>query len=35
MVERFRPTIIGGIPTSLVALLNVPTNGADLSEVWL
>jgi fatty-acyl-CoA synthase len=33
MVERFRPTIIGGIPTSLVALLNVPTNGADLSSV--
>jgi fatty-acyl-CoA synthase len=35
MVERFRPTIIGGIPTSLVALLNVPTNGADLSSVRL
>jgi len=33
MVERFRPTIIGGIPTSLVALLNVPTNGADLSSL--
>jgi fatty-acyl-CoA synthase len=33
MVERFRPTIIGGIPTSLVALLNVPTNGADLSSI--
>jgi fatty-acyl-CoA synthase len=33
MVERFRPTIIGGIPTSLVALLEVPTNGADLSSV--
>jgi fatty-acyl-CoA synthase len=35
MVERFRPTIIGGIPTSLVALLNIPTNGADLSSVRL
>jgi fatty-acyl-CoA synthase len=33
MVERFRPTIIGGIPTSLLALLEVPTNGADLSSV--
>jgi fatty-acyl-CoA synthase len=33
MVERFRPTIIGGIPTSLVALLEVPTDGADLSSV--
>jgi fatty-acyl-CoA synthase len=33
MVERFRPTIIGGIPTSLAALLEVPTNGADLSSI--
>jgi len=33
MVERFRPTIIGGIPTSLVALLSIPTNGADLSSL--
>ncbi len=33
MVERFRPTMIGGIPTSLVALLNVPTNGADLRSI--
>jgi fatty-acyl-CoA synthase len=33
MVERFRPTIIGGIPTSLVALLNIPTDGADLSSL--
>jgi fatty-acyl-CoA synthase len=33
MVERFRPTIIAGIPTSLVALLDVPANGADLSSV--
>jgi fatty-acyl-CoA synthase len=33
MVELFRPTIIGGIPTSLLALLEVPTDGADLSSV--
>ena len=33
MVERFGPTIIGGTPTSLVALLNIPTNGADLSSL--
>jgi len=26
-------TIIGGIPTSLAALLEVPTNGADLSSI--
>jgi fatty-acyl-CoA synthase len=35
MVEHFQPTIIGGIPTSLGALLDVPTNGADLSSVRL
>jgi len=33
MVERFRPTIIVGVPTSIVALRNVPTNGADLSSL--
>jgi fatty-acyl-CoA synthase len=33
MVQLFRPTIIGGIPTSLLALLEVPTDGADLSSV--
>jgi fatty-acyl-CoA synthase len=33
MVERFRPTIIGGIPTSLLALLDVPADGADLTSV--
>jgi acyl-CoA synthetase (AMP-forming)/AMP-acid ligase II len=33
LVERFRPTIIGGTPTSLVALLNIPTSGADLSSL--
>src|SRR5258708_10937917 len=37
MVQRFHPTIIGNIPTSLVALLDVPPNGADLSSVrfWI
>jgi fatty-acyl-CoA synthase len=33
LVERLRATIIGGIPTSLVALLDVPADGADLSSV--
>ena len=33
LVERLGATIIGGIPTSLVALLDVPANGADLSLV--
>jgi fatty-acyl-CoA synthase len=33
LVERFRPTVIGGIPTSLVALLDVPVGNADLSSV--
>ncbi len=33
LVEKFRPTIIGGIPTSLVALLDVPVGKADLSSV--
>jgi fatty-acyl-CoA synthase len=33
LVEKYRPTHIGGIPTSLVSLLAVPTNGADLSSV--
>jgi fatty-acyl-CoA synthase len=33
IVERLRPTMIGGIPTTLVALLDVAKNGADLSSV--
>jgi fatty-acyl-CoA synthase len=33
MVEQHRPTVIGGIPTSLVALLDVPLNGADIGSV--
>jgi fatty-acyl-CoA synthase len=33
MVKQHRPTVIGGIPTSLVALLDVPLNGADIGSV--
>lgn len=33
IIEATRPTIIGGIPSSLVALLDVPLNGADISTV--
>lgn len=33
IVDRFEPTIIGGIPSSLTSLLEVPVNGADLSSV--
>lgn len=33
LVERFRPTVIGGVPTSLAALLNLPREGFDLSSV--
>jgi fatty-acyl-CoA synthase len=33
LVEKYRPTIVGGIPTSLVALLDVPTQGRDISSV--
>lgn len=33
IVERCRPTIVGGIPSSLIALLDVPLNGADISSV--
>lgn len=33
IVENLRPTIIGGIPSSLVALLDVPLEGADLGSV--
>lgn len=35
MVEMYKPTVIGGIPTSLSALLNVPLAGADISSVRL
>lgn len=33
IVEATRPTIIGAIPSSLIALLDVPLNGADISSV--
>jgi fatty-acyl-CoA synthase len=33
LVDKYRPTIVGGIPTSLVALLDVPTEGRDLGSV--
>jgi len=33
LVEKYRPSIVGGIPTSLVALLDVPTQGRDISSV--
>jgi fatty-acyl-CoA synthase len=32
LVEQYRPTIVGGIPTSLVALLDVPLGGADIGS---
>jgi fatty-acyl-CoA synthase len=32
LVEQYRPTIVGGIPTSLVALLDVPLGGADIAS---
>lgn len=33
LIEKYRVTHMGGMPTSLVALLNVPLNGADMSSV--
>lgn len=33
IVQSCRPTIIGGIPSSLIALLDVPVGGADISSV--
>lgn len=33
IVQATRPTIIGGIPSSLVALMDVPLNGADIRSV--
>ncbi len=33
LVEKYRPTHIGGVPTNLAALLEVPTADADLSSV--
>ncbi len=33
LVEKYRATHIGGVPTNLAALLEVPTDDADLSSV--
>ncbi|MDF3073686.1 MAG: hypothetical protein K0S54_1353 [Alphaproteobacteria bacterium] len=33
LVERFRPSMVGGVPTIWGALLNVPSDGADLSSI--
>jgi fatty-acyl-CoA synthase len=33
LVERFRPEVFGGVPTVLVAALNVPVEGADVSSI--
>ncbi|HEY1723329.1 MAG TPA: AMP-binding protein [Magnetospirillaceae bacterium] len=33
MVEAFRVTIVGGVPTSITSLAEVPIAGADLSSV--
>lgn len=33
LVEKYRPTHIGGVPTNLVQLLSVPRGTADLSSV--
>jgi fatty-acyl-CoA synthase len=33
LVERFRPPLLGGVPTVLGAVLNVPIEGRDVSSV--
>jgi fatty-acyl-CoA synthase len=33
LVERFRPPLLGGVPTVLGAVLNVPMEGRDVSSV--
>ncbi|MGE3906062.1 MAG: acyl-CoA synthetase, partial [Reyranellaceae bacterium] len=35
LVERFRPTMVGGVPTIWGGLLNVPVDGADISSIRL
>jgi fatty-acyl-CoA synthase len=35
LVERYRPTVFGGVPTVLAAALAVPVDGADISSVKL
>ena len=33
LVDRYRPSVFGGVPTVLAAALNVPVAGADLSSI--
>lgn len=33
LVQRYRPTVFGGVPTVLAAALGVPVDGADLSSI--
>ncbi len=33
LVERYRPVVLGGVPTVLAAALNVPVDGADISSI--
>ena len=33
LVERYRPVVLGGVPTVLAAALNVPVAGADISSI--
>jgi fatty-acyl-CoA synthase len=35
LVERFRPTVVGMVPTVWGALLNVPSDGHDISSIKL
>lgn len=35
LVQRFRPPVLGGVPTVLAAVLQVPRDGADLSSLQL
>ena len=35
LVERFRPEVLGGVPTVLAAALGVPVGGADISSIRL
>ncbi|WHZ09652.1 MAG: Long-chain-fatty-acid--CoA ligase [Burkholderiaceae bacterium] len=33
LVERYKPTVFGGVPTVIAAALGVPADGADLSSI--
>jgi fatty-acyl-CoA synthase len=33
LAERYRPEVLGGVPTVLAAALNVPVAGADISSI--